>query len=103
MGYYVVAGVLSLIGMFVSNRLKSKFNYYSRIGIRSGMSGREIAETMLRHYDIRDVKVVEGRGFLSDHYNPMSKTVSLSPDVYHGRSISSAAVAAHECGACCST
>ena len=98
MGYYVVAGVLSLIGMFVSNRLKSKFNYYSRIDIRSGMSGREIAETMLRHYDIRNVKVVEGRGFLSDHYNPMSKTVSLSPDVYHGRSISSAAVAAHECG-----
>lgn len=98
MGYMVIAGILSLIGMFVSNRLKSKFSHYSRVGISSGMSGREIAEAMLRHYDIRDVKIVEGRGFLTDHYNPLSKTVSLSPDVYHGRSIASAAVAAHECG-----
>lgn len=97
-GYYVVAGVLSLIGMFVSNRLKSKFNHYSRVNIRSGMTGREIAEAMLRHYNIRDVKIVEGRGFLTDHYNPVSKTVSLSPNVYHGHNIASAAVAAHECG-----
>lgn len=97
-GYYIIAGVLSLVGMFVSNRLKSKFNYYSRIRINSGMSGREIAEAMLRHYNIRDVKIVEGQGFLTDHYNPLSKTVSLSPDVYHGQSIAAAAVAAHECG-----
>lgn len=97
-GYMVIAGVLSVIGMFVSNRLKSKFNHYSRVRINSGMTGREIAEAMLRHYNIRDVKIVEGRGFLTDHYNPLSKTVSLSPDVYHGQSIASAAVAAHECG-----
>ncbi|MBK9257386.1 MAG: zinc metallopeptidase [Saprospiraceae bacterium] len=97
-GYYVILGVFTLIGMLVSNRLKSKFAQYSRIGVRSGLSGKEIAEKMLSHYGIRDVKVVPGEGFLTDHYNPSTKTVSLSPDVYAGRSISAAAVAAHECG-----
>ena len=96
--YMLVAGALSLVGMYVSNRLKSKFRYYSQVGIRSGMSGKEIAQQMLRHYGIHDVNVVQGKGFLSDHYNPLSKTVSLSPDVYHGRSVAAAAVAAHECG-----
>jgi Zn-dependent membrane protease YugP len=97
-GYYVILGVFTLIGMLVGNRLKSKFAQYSRIGVRSGLSGKDIAEKMLSHYGIRDVKVVAGEGFLTDHYNPSTKTVSLSPDVYSGRSISSAAVAAHECG-----
>jgi uncharacterized protein len=97
-GYFAIAGILSLLGMFVSQRLKSKFAYYSQIPVRSGMTGKEIAEAMLRHYDIRDVKIVEGRGFLTDHYNPLNKTVSLSPEVYNGYSISAAAVAAHECG-----
>ena len=96
--YMLVAGALSMVGMYVSNRLKSKFRYYSQVGIRSGMSGKEIAQQMLRHYGIHDVNVVQGKGFLSDHYNPLSKTVSLSPDVYHGRSVAAAAVAAHECG-----
>lgn len=96
--YYVILGVFTLIGMGVSSRLKSKFEHYSKFGTRSGMSGAEIAMTMLQHYNIRDVKVVEGQGYLSDHYNPQTKTVALSPNVYHGRSISAAAVAAHECG-----
>lgn len=94
----MVAGLFSLVGMFVSNRLKSKFNKYSKIGTRSNLSGREVAEKMLDYYGISGIKIVQGKGFLSDHYNPMTKTVSLSPQVYQGRSIAAAAVAAHECG-----
>lgn len=97
-GYMVVAGVLSLIGAFVSQRLKSKFNKYGRMPLRSGMSGAQVAQRMLTHFGISDVKIVEGQGFLTDHYNPLSKTVSLSPEVYRGNSIAAAAVAAHECG-----
>jgi uncharacterized protein len=97
-GYYIIAGVMFLIGMIVSNRLKSKFKEYSQIGLRNGLSGREIAEKMLRDSGIYDVKVISVPGFLSDHYNPQDKTVNLSPDVYEGRSVSAAAVAAHECG-----
>ncbi|MFZ1750999.1 MAG: zinc metallopeptidase [Saprospiraceae bacterium] len=98
LGYWIIFGVFAVIGMLVSNRLKGKFNHYSKIGTRSGKSGKEIAEEMLNFYHIRDVSVVMGQGFLSDHYNPANKTVALSPDVYNGRSISAAAVAAHECG-----
>ncbi len=98
MGYMVVAGVLSIIGAIVSQRLKSKFNKYSRIPLRSGMSGHEVAEAMLNQYGINHVKIVQGQGFLTDHYNPMTKTVTLSPAVYQGRSVAAAAVAAHECG-----
>ncbi len=98
MGYFIIGGLLSMVGLFVSNRLKSKFKKYSQIGISSGMTGREVAEAMLRHYGISQVKIVEGKGYLSDHYNPLSKTVALSPQVFHGRSIAAAAVAAHECG-----
>ncbi len=97
-GYMIIAGILSVVGMVISQRLKGKFNKYSQVPLRSGMRGREVAESMLRHFGINDVKIVEGRGFLTDHYNPASKTVSLSPEVYNGRSISAAAVAAHECG-----
>jgi uncharacterized protein len=98
MFYYVLAGGLTLIGMFVSGRLKSKFAHYAQFGLRANMSGAEVAAAMLRHYGIPDVKITQGQGFLSDHYNPLTKTVNLSPDVYEGRSISAAAVAAHECG-----
>lgn len=87
-----------LLGMIVSNRLKSKFNEYSQEGLSNGMSGKEIAEKMLHDNGIYDVQVRASDGFLSDHYNPADKTVNLSPDVYSGRSISAAAVAAHECG-----
>ncbi|KAA3640511.1 MAG: hypothetical protein DWQ02_01980 [Bacteroidetes bacterium] len=97
-GYIVITGILSLVGMVISNRLKRKFAYYSKMPVKSGKSGRDIAETMLQHYDVHDVQILEGRGMLTDHYNPLKKTVVLSPDVYHGRSIAAAAVAAHECG-----
>jgi uncharacterized protein len=97
-GYLIIMGVFTVIGMVVGNRLKSKFAHYSKIGVRNGKSGYDVAVDMLRHYGIRDVRVVEGQGFLSDHYNPATKTVALSPEVFHGRSIASAAVSAHEVG-----
>lgn len=98
MGYYIIAGIMFLVGMIVSNRLKSKFTEYSQIGLRNGLSGREIAEKMLHDNGIYDVRVLSTPGELTDHYNPANKTVNLSPDVYAGRSVSAAAVAAHECG-----
>jgi Zn-dependent membrane protease YugP len=98
MGYYLIAGIMFLVGMIVSNRLKSKFTEYSQLGLRNGLSGREIAEKMLHDNGIYDVRVLSTPGELTDHYNPANKTVNLSPDVYAGRSVSAAAVAAHECG-----
>ena len=98
MGYMIIAGAMSLIGMFVSGRLKSKFAQYSQVPTNSGLAGREVAESMLENFGISDVQVIESKGFLSDHYNPLKKTVALSPDVFHGRSVAAAAVAAHECG-----
>jgi uncharacterized protein len=97
-GLMVIGGIMSLVGMFVTNRLKGKFEYYSQMGLRNGMSGKEIAEAMLRYYGIYDVKVQLAEGFLTDHYNPVDKTVNLSETVYNGRSVSAAAVASHECG-----
>ena len=87
-----------LIGMFVSSRLKSKFAEYSKIGLANGLSGAEIAQKMLHDNNIYDVKITQVEGQLTDHYNPLDKTVNLSADVFHGRSAASAAVAAHECG-----
>lgn len=98
MGYIFISMVFMLIGMYVSNRLKSKFREYSEVPLSAGLSGREVAERMLRENGIHDVQVTSSNGFLSDHYNPTDKTVNLSPDVYNGRSVSAAAVAAHECG-----
>ena len=98
MGYFIILGVFSVIGMIISGRLKSKFAHYSKVPVHNGKSGREVAEDMLRYYGIYDVQVVQGQGFLSDHYNPATKTVSLSPDVYNGRSVASASVSAHEVG-----
>jgi len=86
------------ISFVVSAILKSKFTKYGKIPLSNGLSGREIAEKMLRENGIYDVKVTSVEGFLSDHYNPTNRTVNLSPDVYNGTSISAAAVAAHECG-----
>ncbi|CAN1578354.1 COG2738 Predicted Zn-dependent protease [Spirosomataceae bacterium] len=94
----IIGVVFMLIGMFVSNRLKSKFAEYSRIGLANGLSGAEIAQKMLHDNNIYDVKITQVEGQLTDHYNPMDKTVNLSADVFHGRSAASAAVAAHECG-----
>lgn len=98
LGYMILAGIMSVVGMIVSNRLKSKFNHYSKFQLSSGMTGREVAEAMLRHYNIHDVKIVPAQGMLTDHYNPLTKTIALSEPVYASRSISAAAVAAHECG-----
>lgn len=94
----IVSLVFLGISFLVSAVLKSKFTKYSKIPLSNGMSGKEIAEKMLKENGIYDVKVTSVQGFLSDHYNPLNKTVNLSPDVYEGRSISAAAVAAHECG-----
>ena len=87
-----------VLGMIVQYRLKSKFSSYSKILTGNGLSGKEIAEKMLHDNGIFDVSVISVSGFLSDHYDPIKKTVNLSPDVYEGRNISAAAVAAHECG-----
>ena len=86
------------ISFLVSSILKGKFNRYSKLQLSNGLSGKEIAEKMLRENGIYDVTVTSVEGFLSDHYNPLNKTVNLSPDVYNGTSVSAAAVAAHECG-----
>jgi Zn-dependent membrane protease YugP len=90
--------IFLVIGMVVSSILKSKFTKYSKVPLSNGLTGREIAEKMLRENGIYDVKVTSVDGFLSDHYNPLNKTVNLSPEVYSGNSIAAAAVAAHECG-----
>ena len=95
---FIVSMVFAGISMLVSMVLKNKFKKYSKEGLLSNLSGKEIAEKMLRENGIYDVQVISTPGFLSDHYNPANKTVNLSPDVYEGRSISAAAVAAHECG-----
>jgi hypothetical protein len=95
--YIIMIGFL-LLSFIISWRFKSKFNEYSQQMLMNGMSGKEIAEKMLNDHGISDVKVISVEGSLSDHYNPADKTVNLSPDVYHGRSVASAAVAAHECG-----
>src|ERR1043165_542818 len=97
-GYYLIAGVMFLVGMIVSGRLKAKFKEYGEIPLSNGLSGKEVAEKMLHDNGIYDVQIRSADGYLSDHYNPADKTVNLSPEVYAGRSISSAAVAAHECG-----
>lgn len=98
MGLYVISIMMFLVGSYVSNKLKRKFQEYSAVGLASGMSGKDIAERMLQDNGIYDVEVISTPGFLSDHYNPLNKTVNLSDEVYHGRSVSASAVAAHECG-----
>lgn len=86
------------LGMLISFRLKSKFKQYSQEPLLNRMSGKEVAEKMLRDNGIYDVQVTSTSGFLTDHYNPATKIVNLSEDVYSGQSVASAAVAAHECG-----
>ncbi len=94
----IVSLVFLGISFLVSAILKSKFTKYSKVPLSNGMTGKEIAEKMLRESGIYDVKVTSVEGFLTDHYNPTNKTVNLSSDVYNGASVSAAAVAAHECG-----
>ncbi len=87
-----------LVSWLVSNRLKNKFEKYSKLHLQNGMSGAEIAEKMLADHGIRDVRVISTPGRLTDHYNPADKTVNLSEAVYNQRNAAAAAVAAHECG-----
>ena len=97
-GIIIVSVFFMVIGMIVQGMLKSKFSKYSKVQLSNGFSGKQIAEKMLHDNGIYDVKVTSVDGHLTDHYNPADKTVNLSPDVYEGKSVSSAAVAAHECG-----
>ncbi|WP_369048831.1 zinc metallopeptidase [Tenacibaculum sp. UWU-22] len=96
--YYIIIGAISLCSWLVSNTLKRKFEKYSKIHLRNGLSGAEIAEKMLADHGISDVKVISTPGRLTDHYNPQNKTVNLSEAVYNERNAASAAVAAHEVG-----
>lgn len=89
---------IALVSLVVQWRFKSKFKQYAEIGLSSGLSGAEVAQRMLRDYGISNVQVISVEGQLTDHYNPENRTVNLSPDVYHSRSVAAAAVAAHECG-----
>lgn len=98
MTYYIIIGLFTLVSMYVSHQLKSKFKKYSRTRLANNMSGKEIAEQMLADNGIHDVKVVSVQGSLTDHYNPATKTVNLSEPVYFERNAAAAAVAAHECG-----
>jgi uncharacterized protein len=95
---FIIIGGFMVISMLVGMALKNRFNAYTKVPLRSGLSGREVAEKMLRDNGIYDVEITCVQGKLTDHYNPTNKTVNLSPEVYNGRSVSAAAVAAHECG-----
>jgi Zn-dependent membrane protease YugP len=96
--YYILLGAIALVSWLVSSKLKKKFAKYSKVQLRNGMSGAEIAEKMLADHGIRDVEVISTPGRLTDHYNPANKTVNLSEAVYNQRNAAAAAVAAHECG-----
>ena len=98
LGYYILLGAIALVSWLVSSKLKRKFEKYSKVQLRNGMSGAEIAEKMLADHGIQDVEVISTPGQLTDHYNPKNKTVNLSESVYNERNAASAAVAAHECG-----
>lgn len=95
---FLLVIIVGVVGFIVQARLQSVFSKYSSVTFGSGMTGREVAERMLRDNGITDVKVVSVSGQLTDHYNPQTKTVNLSEGVYASNSVSAAAVAAHECG-----
>lgn len=90
--------VIAVVSFAVQWRFRSKFKTYTEMPLASGMSGRDIADKMLKDNGVFDVQIISVEGQLTDHYNPADRTVNLSPEVYHGRSVAAAAVAAHECG-----
>jgi Zn-dependent membrane protease YugP len=96
--YLLIFGGFMLASWLISYRLKSKFRKYSLIPMSNGITGKEIAAKMLQDNNIYDVRIISVNGQLTDHYNPLNKTINLSYDVYHGNHIAAAAVAAHECG-----
>lgn len=98
MSYLILFGAIMLASWAVSARLKSKFKKYAKVAIPNGLTGKDVAEKMLRDSGINDVTITQVNGQLTDHYNPANKTVNLSRDVYFGNNVSAAAVAAHECG-----
>lgn len=95
---FIIGGFFMLIGWLVQNRLKSKFREYSQTHLSKDLTGAEVARLMLADNGIRDVQVISVEGQLTDHYNPATKTVNLSTEVFHGRNAAATAVAAHECG-----
>jgi Predicted Zn-dependent protease len=97
-GYWILFIGIALASWIVQARLQSKFKKYSRVRLPAGLTGKEVAEKMLRDSGIFDVKVTSTNGHLTDHYNPTNKTVNLSQSVYASNSVAAAAVAAHECG-----
>jgi len=97
-GIFAISIIFMLIGMGVQAQLKNKFSQYSKVPTSSGLSGAETAKKMLNDNGIYDVTITSVEGALTDHYNPTNKTVNLSADVYAGRNVAAAAVAAHECG-----
>ena len=98
LGPLLLMAVIGILSYTVQSRFKKKFKKYSQTPLSTGMTGKDVAEKMLRDNGIHDVKIKMGEGMLTDHYNPMNKTISLSKGVYQGNSIASAAIAAHECG-----
>ncbi|MBP8011526.1 zinc metallopeptidase [Macellibacteroides fermentans] len=96
--YWIIFIGFALLSWLVSHRLKSKFEAYSKVALPNGMTGKDVAEKMLRDNGIYDVKVISTPGHLTDHYNPGNHTVNLSENVYYSNSVAAAAVAAHECG-----
>lgn len=95
---YIIFGVVALVSWLIQRSLKSKFERYSKIPIPRGMTGKDVAQKMLRDNGIYDVTVTSTNGHLTDHYNPTDKTVNLSENVYGSNSVAAAAIAAHECG-----
>jgi hypothetical protein len=96
--YIAIIAVSGLLSLIASLYVQSSFRRGSEIGLASGLTGADIARRILRSQGVDDVEVHEHEGFLSDHYNPMAKTLNLSPDVYNGRNAAAAGVAAHEVG-----
>jgi len=96
--YYLLFIVILIVGFAVQTRFRNRFKKYSEMPLHSGLSGAEVAQKMLQDHEIYDVQVISVEGQLTDHYNPQNKTINLSTDVYHGRSVAAAAVASHECG-----
>lgn len=97
-GAYLIGMIVMVLSWLVGNQLRSRFAKYSRTSLRNGLSGKEIAEHMLSDHGITDVRVISVPGQLTDHYDPVNKTVNLSEPVYGQRNAAAAAVAAHECG-----
>lgn len=96
--YWLYLGLIILLPLYAQFKVKSTYKKYSKVRSTSGMTGAQVARLILDQNDLQDVKVIESQGFLSDHYNPMTKVVALSPDNYHGASVAGTAVAAHEVG-----